>query len=144
MYCEHKLKCWSLVSGMVLHSCWRFLTKYRSEKSCIWCCSKYGASCNWYGQILNFYTACPSLQSSWYSHRGNFIGYSVVRSLSEAPRYASVISDILRNRVPAQYLPGTSQNYSPSMLGKYFADFYSTWLIVLLHYDMTSGQVQLH
>ncbi|CAO2190790.1 unnamed protein product [Urochloa humidicola] len=43
-------------------------------------------------------------------------GYSVVRSLSEAPRYASVISDILRNRVPAQYLPGSSQNYSPSML----------------------------
>jgi len=43
-------------------------------------------------------------------------GYSVVRSLSEAPRYASVISDILRNRVPAQYLAGSSQNYSPSML----------------------------
>ncbi|XP_052165418.1 lycopene epsilon cyclase, chloroplastic [Oryza glaberrima] len=44
-------------------------------------------------------------------------GYSVVRSLSEAPRYASVISDILRNRVyPGQYLPGTSQSSSPSML----------------------------
>ena len=44
-------------------------------------------------------------------------GYSVVRSLSEAPRYASVISDILRNRVyPGEYLPGTSQSSSPSML----------------------------
>ncbi|XP_066312041.1 lycopene epsilon cyclase, chloroplastic-like [Miscanthus floridulus] len=43
-------------------------------------------------------------------------GYSVVRSLSEAPRYASVISDILRNRVPAEYLLGNSQDYSPSML----------------------------
>lgn len=43
----------------------------------------------------------------------------MVRSLSEAPRYASVISDILRNRVyPGQYLPGTSQSSSPSMLGK--------------------------
>ncbi|KAM0844103.1 hypothetical protein ACQ4PT_057299 [Festuca glaucescens] len=44
-------------------------------------------------------------------------GYSVVRSLSEAPRYASVISDILRNRVHSeQYLPGSSQGPSPSML----------------------------
>lgn len=43
-------------------------------------------------------------------------GYSVVRSLSEAPRYASVISDILGNRVPAEYMLGNSQNYSPSML----------------------------
>uniref|UniRef100_A0ACD5W0U8 Uncharacterized protein n=1 Tax=Avena sativa TaxID=4498 RepID=A0ACD5W0U8_AVESA len=44
-------------------------------------------------------------------------GYSVVRSLSEAPRYASVISDILRNHVySGQYLPGSSQDSSPSML----------------------------
>ncbi|KAK3161105.1 hypothetical protein QOZ80_1BG0071910 [Eleusine coracana subsp. coracana] len=43
-------------------------------------------------------------------------GYSVVRSLSEAPRYASVISDILRNRVSTEYLPEGSPNYSPSML----------------------------
>ncbi|KAF7036707.1 hypothetical protein CFC21_047272 [Triticum aestivum] len=44
-------------------------------------------------------------------------GYSVVRSLSEAPRYASVISDILRNRVySGQYLPGSSEMSSPSML----------------------------
>ena len=42
----------------------------------------------------------------------------MVRSLSEAPRYASVISDILRNRVNSgQYLPGSSQDSSPSMLG---------------------------
>jgi hypothetical protein len=45
----------------------------------------------------------------------------VVRSLSEAPRYASVISDILRNRVHSeQYLPGSSQGPSPSMLGTDF------------------------
>jgi lycopene epsilon-cyclase len=53
----------------------------------------------------------------------------VVRSLSEAPRYASVISDILRNRVSAQYLPGGSPNYSPSMLGKRSSGiYYSTWV----------------
>ena len=61
-----------------------------------------------------------------------FIGYSVVRSLSEAPRYASLISDILRNRVPAQYLAGSSQNYSPSMLGKY--SFGGTTIVVLHHF----------
>jgi hypothetical protein len=45
----------------------------------------------------------------------------VVRSLSEAPRYASVISDILRNRVHSgQYLPRSSQDPSPSMLGTDF------------------------
>lgn len=45
----------------------------------------------------------------------------MVRSLSEAPRYASVISDILRNRVySGQYLPGSSERPSPSMLGTYF------------------------
>lgn len=53
----------------------------------------------------------------------------MVRSLSEAPRYASVISDILGNRVPAEYMLGNSQNYSPSMLGKHFSGIYSSWLV---------------
>lgn len=63
----------------------------------------------------------------------------MVRSLSEAPRYASVISDILRNRVPAEYLLGNSQNYSPSMLGKHSSGIYST----RLYYYTAPGQEQL-
>ena len=60
-----------LVSGMVLHSCWRVLTKHRSEKSCIWCCSKYGASCNRYRQIINF------------SHTSFFLAY--IDNVSQNP-----------------------------------------------------------
>ncbi|KMZ59007.1 lycopene epsilon cyclase [Zostera marina] len=42
-------------------------------------------------------------------------GYSVVRSLSEAPKYASVIADILKNDVISKQHLSSGKSYNPSM-----------------------------
>lgn len=80
-------------AGMVIYPSWWILAKYRAKKPSIWCCSQHGSSSHRYVMLIYslhdyaFSTLNPSFCST---------GYSVVRSLSEAPKYASVIANILK------------------------------------------------
>lgn len=71
-------------------------------------------------------------------------GYSVVRSLSEAPKYASVIANILKQARSKDTLTRIKFNENISMQGMYmeiyFFGFFFSSILICIRYSIISTQ----
>lgn len=103
--------------GMVLYPSWWILTQHRAEKPCIWCSCQHGASSHRHDIFRNMHML--NLTYSAFNIGFHPIGYSVVRSLSEAPEYASVIATILNEGNAWDIAIFERSKENPSMRGNH-------------------------
>lgn len=127
--CEKTL---NLFSGVVLHSCGGSSSGNQSEKSWLWSCSQHDPpSDRWHWfqrtQVLRL------LESSSFDYTC-FPGYSIARSLKEAPNLAETLTASLKNKKMASQVAAL-QGFTFFGISGCFLDLYLSliWICSLGH-----------